>query len=148
MLEHNRSTMDLASKNAAAEARERRWESTFFMLNVIFLLILFFIVAANFDVQLQIFPPKSTASNALSDDAAQLTVTREGTLFLNGTEIEQKSLQKEIRKLGFSRDLKIAADANLDTVKVAQLIQEVSAAGVVRLAIVTVARDSGTPVAE
>lgn len=81
MLEHNRSTMDLATKNSAGEARERRWESTFFMLNVIFLLILFFIVAANFDVQLQIFPPKSDASNSLPADAVELTVTREGALF-------------------------------------------------------------------
>jgi biopolymer transport protein ExbD len=142
MLEHNRSTMDLASKNAAEEARERRWESTFFMLNVIFLLILFFIVAANFDVQLQIVPPKSAASNQLPDDASELTVTREGALFLNGEAITQKELDKKIRALGSSRDLKIAADANIDAVKVAQLIQEVSAAGVVRFAIVTIARDS------
>lgn len=144
MLNHNRSTMDLASKNSAAEARERRWESTFFMLNVIFLLILFFIVAANFDVQLQIFPPKSIASNALTEDAAQLVVTREGALFLNGEAIKQATLAKKIRELGQSRDLKIAADANLDAVKVAQIIQEVSAAGVVKLAIVTVARESSS----
>jgi biopolymer transport protein ExbD len=144
MLDRNRSTMDLATKNAAAEARERRWESTFFMLNVIFLLILFFIVAANFDVQLQIFPPKSAASNALPEDAAQLTVTREGGLFLNGEAVEQKELGKKIKQLGQSRDLKIAADANLDAVKVAQLIQEVSAAGVIKLSIVTVSRDNDT----
>lgn len=142
MLDHNRSTMDLASKNFSAEARERRWESTFFMLNVIFLLILFFIVAANFDVQLQIFPPKSTASNALTAEAAQLVVTREGALFLNGEAIKPTALTQKIRELGQSRDLKIAADANLDAVRVAQLIQEVSAAGVVKLAIVTVARES------
>ncbi|MSR14214.1 MAG: biopolymer transporter ExbD [Gammaproteobacteria bacterium] len=144
MLEHNRSTMDLATKNSAGEARERRWESTFFMLNVIFLLILFFIVAANFDVQLQIFPPKSDASNSLPADAVELTVTREGALFLNGEAITRQALPKKLRELGAGRDLKIAADANLDAVKVAQIIQEVSAAGVVRLAIVTVARDSGT----
>jgi len=135
-----KSTTALSNSNAAEEARERRWESTFFMLNVIFLLILFFIVAANFDVQLQIFPPKSTASNSLSADAMQLTVNEKGDLYLNGEVIEQRDLTSRIKALGKGTELKLAADANLEAVKVARIIQEVSAAGVVKLAIVTLAR--------
>ena len=141
MLEHNRSTMDLAGKNSADDARDRRWESTFFMINVIFLLILFFIVAANFDVQLQIFPPKSSASNELGPNAVQLTYNREGTLYLNGETIPRTQLKARVQALGQGAELKLAADANLDAVKVGKLIQELSEAGVSRIAIVTVARD-------
>lgn len=146
MLDTNRSTMDLAGKHSADQARERRWESTFFMLNVIFLLILFFIVAANFDVQLQIFPPKSSASNTLSADAMQLTVTEKGDLYLNGEVIPRRDLKTRIKALGQAPELKLAADANLEAVEVAQLIQEVSEAGVVKLAIVTLARPADEPV--
>ena len=39
-----RSTTDFGLKQSAEDARDRRWESTFFMINVIFLLILFFFV--------------------------------------------------------------------------------------------------------
>lgn len=38
-----RSTTDFGMKAGAEDARDRRWESTFFMINVIFLLILFFL---------------------------------------------------------------------------------------------------------
>jgi biopolymer transport protein ExbD len=135
-----KSTMSLAAKNGAEAARERRWESTFFMLNVIFLLILFFIVAANFDVQLQIFPPKSAASNELPKEALKLTVTPDGKLFLNGEALERAELARRLKAAGKGRDLELAADANLDAVEVAKLIQEVSDAGVVKLALVTLPR--------
>ncbi|MGD9604086.1 MAG: ExbD/TolR family protein [Gammaproteobacteria bacterium] len=136
----SKSTMDLSNSNAAEEARERRWENTFFMLNVIFLLILFFIVAANFDVQLQIFPPKSSAMGELPPDAMQLTVNEEGVLYLNGEVIDRKELTREIKALGKGAELKLAADAKLEAVKVAEIIQEVSAAGIVKLVIVTLSR--------
>lgn len=139
MLER-KSLSSLSSSNAAEEARERRWESTFFMLNVIFLLILFFIVAANFDVQLQIFPPRSDASASLPGNALQLTINEKGELFLAGEALERKDLAARIRKLGEGAQLKIAADANLDAVEVAGIIQEVSSAGVSRIGILTLSR--------
>lgn len=140
MLDQNRSLSSLANRNSAQEARERRWENTFFMLNVIFLLILFFIVAANFDVQLQIYPPRSDAANSLPDDAMQLTVNEKGELFLNGESVTRQQLTAEVRKLGSGAQLKIAADANLEAVQVAQLIAELSTAGVARIGIVTLSR--------
>lgn len=144
MLER-KSLSSLSSSNAAEEARERRWESTFFMLNVIFLLILFFIVAANFDVQLQIFPPRSDASASLPGDALQLTINDKGELFLAGEALARKDLAASIRKLGEGAQLKIAADANLDAVEVAGIIQEVSTAGVSRIGIVTLSRSEEAP---
>lgn len=144
MLER-KSLSSLSSSNAAEEARERRWESTFFMLNVIFLLILFFIVAANFDVQLQIFPPRSDASASLPGDALQLTINEKGELFLAGEALARKDLAASIRKLGEGAQLKIAADANLDAVEVAGIIQEVSSAGVSRIGIVTLSRSEEAP---
>lgn len=144
MLER-KSLSSLSSSNAAEEARERRWESTFFMLNVIFLLILFFIVAANFDVQLQIFPPRSDASASLPGDALQLTLNEKGELFLGGEALDRKDLVPRIRKLGDGLQLKIAADANLDAVQVAGIIQELSSAGVSRIGIVTLSRGEEAP---
>lgn len=140
MLDQNRSLSSLANRNSAEEARERRWENTFFMLNVIFLLILFFIVAANFDVQLQIYPPRSDAANSLPDSAMQLTVNENGELFLNGETLTRAQLAAEVRKLGEGAQMKIAADANLEAVQVAQLIADLSSAGVSRIGLVTLSR--------
>jgi len=135
-----RSTTDFKTAHAAEEARERRWESTFFMINVIFLLILFFIVAANFDVQLQVTPPKSDAANALPPDAPQLTVTADAKRFLNGKDVTGTPLKIALKEAGTGDALKIAADAKADTVAIAKLIDEAGDAGVTRIAIVTVSR--------
>ena len=136
-----RSTTDFVLKHGAEEARERRWESTFFMINVIFLLILFFIVAANFDVHMQVSPPKSVADNALPPDAPQLTVSAQGAMFLNGEAITEKGLGQALARAGAGHELKIAADALTDAVVVAKLIDRAGEAGITRVAIVTLQRE-------
>ncbi|MCC7122171.1 MAG: biopolymer transporter ExbD [Gammaproteobacteria bacterium] len=135
-----RSTTDFKTAHTAEEARERRWESTFFMINVIFLLILFFIVAARFDVHMQVTPPKSDAANILPPDAPQLTFTAEGRLFLNGNDVTGQPLKDALKRAGTGNALKIAGDAKADTVAIAKLIDEAGDAGVTRIAIVTVSR--------
>ena len=135
------STTEIGYKQGSAEARERRWESTFFMINVIFLLILFFIVAARFDVHLLVVPPRSAADAPLPPTAPQLTVTADGQLFFNGEAIARPELQQAIRRAGAGRDLRIAADGAADALAIAGLIDEAGEAGVTRVAIVTLARE-------
>lgn len=136
-----RSTTDFGHKHSAEEARERRWESTFFMINVIFLLILFFIVAANFDVHLQVTPPKSDATNTLPPSAPQLVVKPDGTMFMNGNEVKPGKLGEALKAAGATTDLKIAADATSDAVIVARLIEQAGEAGITRVAVITLARE-------
>ena len=129
----SRSTTEVGLKHGIEEARDRRWESTFFMINVIFLLILFFIVAAKFDVHLQVTPPQSAASNPLPDEA-------DGTLLLNAAVVAGKALPAALRGAGAVKDLKIAADAATDAVVVARVIEQVSEAGITRVSLETVGR--------
>ena len=140
-----RSTTDFGLKQGAEDARDRRWESTFFMINVIFLLILFFIVAANFDVHLQVTPPKSDASNTLPATAPQLVVKPDGAMFMNGNEVKPGKLAEALKAAGATTDLKIAADATAEAVIVARLIEQAGEAGVTRVAIVTLAREETHP---
>ena len=141
----SRSTTDFGLKQSAEDARDRRWESTFFMINVIFLLILFFIVAAQFDVHLQVTPPKSDATNTLPATAPQLVVKPDGTMFMNGNEVKPGKLAEALKQAGASTDLKIAADATSDAVVVARLIEQAGEAGITRVAIVTLAREEHRP---
>ncbi len=134
------STTDLGFRQGSAEARERRWESTFFMINVIFLLILFFIVAARFDAHLRVTPPRSAAERELPPDARQLTVTSAGVLFVDGERTARDELTRAIRR-GGGRELRIAADGAVDAVDIAKLIDEVGGAGMKRIAIVTLGRE-------
>ena len=136
-----RSTTDFGLKQGAEEARDRRWESTFFMINVIFLLILFFIVAANFDVHLQVTPPKSDAANTLPASAPQLVVKPDGGMFMNGNEVKPGKLAEALKTAGATTELKIAADATSEAVIVARLIEQAGEAGITRVAIVTLARE-------
>ncbi len=136
----SRSTTEVGLKQGIEEARDRRWESTFFMINVIFLLILFFIVAAKFDVHLQVTPPQSAASNPLPDEAPQLVIKADGTLLLNATVVAGKALPAALRGAGAVKDLKIAADAATDAVVVARVIEQVSEAGITRVSLETVGR--------
>ena len=140
-----RNTTDFGLKEGAEEARERRWESTFFMINVIFLLILFFIVAANFDVHLQVTPPKSDAANTLPPSAPQLVVKPDGSLFMNGNEGQAGKLAEALKAAGATTDLKIAADATSEAVVVARLIEQAGEAGITRVAVVTLAREDPRP---
>jgi biopolymer transport protein ExbD len=110
------------------------------MINVIFLLILFFIVAANFDVHLQVSPPQSDAANKLPPEAPQLVVKADGSLFLNGVAVEPKQLASALKTAAARTDLKIAADASTDAVIVAKLIDEAGDYGITRVAIETLAR--------
>lgn len=135
-----RSTTDFGLKQSAEDARDRRWESTFFMINVIFLLILFFIVAANFDVHLQVTPPKSDAANTLPATAPQLVVKPDGSMVINGQDIAQAQLGEALKRAGASGDLKIAADAAVEAVVVARLIEKVGDFGITRVSIETLAR--------
>ena len=135
-----RSTTDFKPAHAAEEARERRWESTFFMINVIFLLILFFIVAANFDVHLQVTPPKSDASNTLPATAPQLVVKPDGSMVINGEEVASARLGEALKRAGAAQDLKIAADAAVEAVVVARLIEQVGELGITRVSIETLSR--------
>lgn len=137
-----RSTMGFGFQQSAEDARDRRWESTFFMINVIFLLILFFIVAAKFDVHLQVTPPKSAASNTLPPAAPQLVVRADGTVSLNGTDVLAKQLGKALKAAGARQDLKIAADATTDAVVVARLIEEAGDSGITRVSVETLSRTS------
>ncbi len=137
-----RSTTDFGMKTGAEDARDRRWESTFFMINVIFLLILFFIVAANFDVHLQVRPPQSDAANKLPPEAPQLVVKPDGSMFLNGVAVEPKQLAAALKTAAAKTDLKIAADAATDAVIVAKLIDEAGDYGITRVAIETLTRVS------
>ena len=140
-----RSTTDFGQKHSAEEARERRWESTFFMINVIFLLILFFIVAANFDVHLQVTPPKSDAANTLPPSAPQLVVKPDGTMFINGNEVKAGKLAEALKTAGATTEVKIAADATSEAVVVARLIEQAGEAGITRVAVVTLSREDPRP---
>jgi len=135
-----RSTTDFGLKQSAEDARDRRWESTFFMINVIFLLILFFIVAANFDVHLQVTPPKSAASNTLPATAPQLVVKPDGSMVMNGEEVASAQLAAALKRAGAAQDLKIAADAAVDAVVIARLIEQLGELGITRVAIETLSR--------
>lgn len=135
-----RSTTDFGLKQGAEDARDRRWESTFFMINVIFLLILFFIVAANFDVHLQVTPPKSDASNTLPATAPQLVVKPDGSMVINGEEVASARLGEALKRAGAAQDLKIAADAAVEAVVVARLIEQVGELGITRVSIETLSR--------
>lgn len=126
---------------AVAEgARSRRLESTFFMINVIFLLLLFFVVAGNLNMNVEVSPPRSDAELPMQLQDVQLAIDAAGASTLNGTPVAADGLSAAVKALGAVRALSIAADAGVDAVVVARALEAMRELKLERVTLVTLGR--------
>lgn len=126
-------------------ARGRRLESTFFMINVIFLLLLFFVVAGNLNMDIAVSPPRADAMQPPAAAEARLVIAADGQLELNGATLELATLNEAVRALGKVTTLSVAADAGVDAVIVAQALQALAGLPVDQVSLLTLARTSSAP---
>lgn len=139
------SDMRQAMQNASGGARGRRLESTFFMINVIFLLLLFFVVAGNLNMDIAVSPPRADAMQPPTNAEARLVIDAAGRLELNGATLELAALEGAVRALGKVGTLSLAADAGVDAVIVAQALQALAGLPVEQVTLLTLARTSSAP---
>lgn len=102
------------------------------LVDVLFILIVFVILAANFDDTraLDIELPGSSSGRVISDDEVKLVVSKSGAMRLAGQPVDDHELQARLRAArGAKRVLLILADGDLALRRATALIEAGSRAG-------------------
>jgi len=114
------------------------------MINVVFLLLIFFLMTAQIapPEPFEITPPGST-SDARAHAPSTLFIAADGTLAFQGARDE--AVFAALAGLDPSTPLQIRADATLKASDLARLLPKLAAAGITDLALVTTPGTGGTP---
>ena len=137
----------LLNAGGVGNSKDRRLESTFFMINVIFLLLLFFVVAGNLNMNIEVSPPRADATQPMSAAAAQLVIDARGGLRFNAADLELAALPGAIDAAGRLSELSISADAGVDAVVVARVLEVLAGRDIARITLVTLGRAGDAPAA-
>ncbi len=128
-----------------SKARERRLESTFFLINVIFLLLLFFVVAGKLNLDVTVSPPQAAPGGAGAEAALRVSIEADGTLRLNGEAMSLEALGAALAASAPIASLAIAADRDANAVAVARLLTAAAPHVAGRTTLVTVPRGGPGP---
>lgn len=126
-------------RSGLSDARGRRLESTFFMINVIFLLLLFFVVAGNLNLNIDVSPPRAD-SEAPASPALQLVIDAAGRISFNGRELPVDAVAATVKDAGHVVELTITADAAVDAVLVARVLEALAGLEIDRVTLLTLGR--------
>ena len=118
-------------------SRERRPESTVPMINIVFLLLLYFMIAGNLHIDLEVTPPTSVASTQPPPDVIKIAVTPGGKVLYRGGSIVIPQIELELDKDFKDQVVQLSADAQSDAVIVAQAVAALSKVGVKQITLLT-----------
>ena len=117
-----------------------REENVVPMINVIFLLLLYFMVAGNLDPDFNILLPVATQNSETRSQIPSVHVARNGKMWFESRNIEPHELKAELAgKSGYGK-LKIHADANVDALIISTIMNVAAEAGIFRFVLVTQSR--------
>lgn len=136
----NLSKKDQRGLKLSARRRNQRPENVIPMINVVFLLLLYFMVAGNLHLDLEVTPPSSSATNEPPVGTPQLAIKEDGTLWLQGRQIKMSQISVELSNIFKDHVVQISADAKTDTVIVAQVIDLLGEAGAKHISLLSLQR--------
>lgn len=119
----------------------RREENVVPMINVIFLLLLYFMIAGNLspDTDVPVAPPVSASESALPRHLPELAIDADGQLFLAGRALTTEALAGRLLVDGVPPEaVRIRADQAAAAGVLTAAIDALSAIGVQQLVLVTV----------
>ena len=110
------------------------------MINVIFLLLLYFMVAGNLDSDFDIDLPVSTLSTRTEANTPVVNVERNGNIWFESRNMDITGLTAELAGTTGNGKLRINADANVDALVISGIMNAAAQAGIFRFALVTQSR--------
>ena len=110
------------------------------MINVIFLLLLYFIVAGNLDSDFDIDLPVSTLSAKTDANTPVVNVERNGKIWFESRNMDITGLAAELAGTSAHGKLRIHADAGVDALVISDIMNAAAQAGIFRFALVTQSR--------
>ena len=110
------------------------------MINVIFLLLLYFMVAGNLDSSFDIDLPVATLSTRAEANTPVVNVERNGNIWFESRNMDITGLAAELAGTPGHGKLRIHADAKVDALVISDIMNAAAQAGIFRFALVTQSR--------
>lgn len=107
------------------------------MINVIFLLLLFFMVAGNLQPDFDVAPPVSSQQNEPPKQIPTVSLNRSGEVRFENRPVKMEDLDQEMARIVGHERIKIHADAKVNALSVSKVMSAATAAGVTQFVLVT-----------
>ena len=107
------------------------------MINVIFLLLLYFMIAGNLQPDYNVTPPIASQEAEPSSRIPTLSVEAGGVMRLENRPVSWEELLARLAKMAGEEKLKIYADAKVDALTVSKVMKIASEAGILQFVLVT-----------
>lgn len=124
-------------RRRAVGNRTTQQENVIPMINIIFLLLLYFMIAGNLQPDYDVTPPVASNESEPPKQIPTVAVTRDGSLRFENRPVTLDKLKVELTKFTGHERLKIHADAKVDALTISQIMKTASEAGVMQFVLVT-----------
>jgi biopolymer transport protein ExbD len=114
------------------------------MINIVFLLLTFFLIAGTFHAAevFDIEPPEATGETVAEEDGPVLLVSREGRLAIGGKVVETEDAIARLKAMGdpAREEVRIKADRGARARVILPLLKALADAGITRVRLIAVQR--------
>jgi biopolymer transport protein ExbD len=117
--------------------RKAQEENVIPMINIVFLLLLYFMIVGNLQPDYDIVPPSSTRQALPSAEVPTVSVDQDESLRYEGRPVDWEVLKRELGAVAGIDKLKIYADAKVSALTVSKIMKSASEAGVMQFILVT-----------
>lgn len=117
--------------------RKAQEENVIPMINIVFLLLLYFMIVGNLQPDYDIVPPSSTRQALPSAEVPTVSVDQDESLRYEGRPVDWEALKRELGAVAGIDKLKIYADAKVSALTVSKIMKSASEAGVMQFILVT-----------
>ncbi len=117
--------------------RTPREENVIPMINIIFLLLLYFMVVGNLSPDYNVNPPFASQEKESSSLIPTVSVTKEGQLRFENVPVTWEELGNRLRNVSDLDKIKIYADAESDALTISEIMKSAANVGIVQFVLVT-----------
>ena len=123
--------------NKLGRKRASREENVIPMINIIFLLLLYFMVVGNLSPDYNVNPPFASQEKESSSLIPTISVTKEGQLRFENIPVSREELGTRLRDVSDLDKIKIYADAESDALTISEIMKTAANVGIVQFVLVT-----------
>jgi biopolymer transport protein ExbD len=123
--------------NKLGRKRASREENVIPMINIIFLLLLYFMVVGNLSPDYNVNPPFASQEKESSSLIPTISVTKEGQLRFENVLVSWEELGTRLRSVSDLDKIKIYADAESDALTISEIMKAAANVGIVQFVLVT-----------
>ena len=123
--------------NKLGRKRASREENVIPMINIIFLLLLYFMVVGNLSPDYNVNPPFASQEKESSSLIPTISVTKEGQLRFENVPVSWEELGTRLRSVSDLDKIKIYADAESDALTISEIMKVAANVGIVQFVLVT-----------